>query len=203
MIWYEAEVRALERLAAPASAATLFYGGSSIRLWSTLSEDFPGCRIVNRGFGGATLAACVHYFDRLVVPVRPANIVLYAGDNDIGDGRSAAEVLRLFRTFRERVQSRLGPVPLTFVSIKPSPARWPLIKTIQEVNEAIRREPVNYIDIFHSMLDAGGMPDRRFFDPDGLHLSAEGYRLWVTIFRTQQNQIFTDCSHTVTESPLM
>ena len=39
-----------------------------------------GPLIVSTTFDGSTLAACVHYFDRLVTPVRPRSLVLYAGD---------------------------------------------------------------------------------------------------------------------------
>ena len=35
----------------------LFYGRSSIRLWTTLEQDFPGLPVVNRSFGGSTMAA--------------------------------------------------------------------------------------------------------------------------------------------------
>ncbi len=37
--------------------------------------------------------ACDYFFDRLVVPVHPRSLLLYAGDNDLGDGRSVEEVL--------------------------------------------------------------------------------------------------------------
>src|SRR5208337_3077981 len=54
------EVRWLERtrnlgLVDPPPVA--FYGSSSIRLWETLQEDFPGIGVVNLGFGGSSLAA--------------------------------------------------------------------------------------------------------------------------------------------------
>ena len=61
MLWYELEVRGIERRlrkAPPAAGSTAFYGGSSIRLWETLREDFPAARPINLGFGGATLEAC-------------------------------------------------------------------------------------------------------------------------------------------------
>src|SRR6185369_1814803 len=71
--------------------AVLFYGSSSIRLWATLAEDFPGLAVVNRGFGGSTLAECVQEMERLVFPVQPRAIVLYAGENDLDQGASAEQ----------------------------------------------------------------------------------------------------------------
>ncbi len=91
MDWYEDEVRMLEREreADPGPADPVaFYGSSSIRLWDDIAADLGDPRIVNLGFGGSTLAACAHYFGRVVVPYRPRSVVVYAGDNDLGDGRS-------------------------------------------------------------------------------------------------------------------
>ena len=66
----------------------VFYGSSSIRLWITLAEDFDP-RVLNLGFGGSTLEACDYFFSRLVMPVSPRSLLLYAGDNDLGDGRES------------------------------------------------------------------------------------------------------------------
>ena len=86
---YQGEVAALERrrrAEPPPPGVVAFYGSSSIRLWDSLAEDFFDVPVINLGFGGSTLAACVHYFDRLVVPCKPGALVFYAGENDIGDG---------------------------------------------------------------------------------------------------------------------
>jgi len=95
MQWYEAEVRDLvSRLAAQSiPSPVVFYGSSTIRLWTHLAADLRSDRIVNAGFGGSTLEACLYFFDRVVTPLRPASLILYAGDNDLGDGRSPAQVL--------------------------------------------------------------------------------------------------------------
>src|SRR5579863_5577261 len=84
MDWYESEVQALERTSLSrvnGNHPPVFYGSSSIRLWDTLAEDFDP-RVLNLGFGGATLEACDYFFARLVPPVNPRSLLLYAGDND-------------------------------------------------------------------------------------------------------------------------
>ena len=80
MEWYEAEVRALEETRAtqsPPPDPAVFYGSSSITLWSTLARDLGTARAVNLGFGGSTLEACVWFFERLVPPAGPASLVVY------------------------------------------------------------------------------------------------------------------------------
>jgi lysophospholipase L1-like esterase len=197
--WYEAEVRGLERtLRKPEPTPTppiVFYGSSSIRLWSTLAEDLGDPRIVNLGFGGSTLAACAYFFERLVVPRKPCSLVVYAGDNDLGDGRSANEVVASFRELLGKVDALLGPIPFTFLSIKPSPARWNLIETIRAVNATIRtdlqaRPNSTYIDIFDAMLGADGRPRAELFAEDGLHLSDPGYQVWAERILLNRDTVF-------------
>lgn len=191
MEWYEPEVQELEKLnatAPPSAGAVLFYGSSSIRLWTTLSEDMAPWPVVNRAFGGSTLAACVHFFDRLVVPCVPGSIVLYAGDNDLGDGRAPDDVVRSLRALLARIDATLGSIPVAYVSIKPSPARWNLRDKILRVNSAahalLEQRPAGYfVDVYASMLGPDGRPRAELFDTDGLHLNARGYQVWTQALR--------------------
>jgi lysophospholipase L1-like esterase len=199
--WYEAEVRAMEKVRAadPPRGSTVFYGSSSIRLWTSLADDFNGivtdAGIVNLGFGGSTLAACAWFFERLVVPCRPRSLVVYAGDNDLGDGRTPEDVLRSFHFLSRKVTQHLGPIPFAFISVKPSPARLHLIDRIRRTNAMIQRELATreggcYIDIFPPMLGGDGQPRRELFLEDGLHLSPAGYRLWTQVVSAHRGCIF-------------
>jgi lysophospholipase L1-like esterase len=202
MEWYEAEVRELEknrlRNLYPQCPA-VFYGSSSIRLWSSLAADLQSLRVVNLGFGGSTLAACVHFFERLVPPAAPSSLIVYAGDNDLGDGRSADDVIASFRALSTRVRAHCDGIPFGFISIKLSPARFHLRAAIDTVNEAIRTQMEAlpdgfFIDVASAMLD-GGRPRQQLYLEDGLHLSRAGYDVWAAILRTYSNRIFIrDCS---------
>ena len=203
MQWYEAEVRALERASParlppqarfpPEARPPVFYGSSSFRLWDTLAEDV-GRGILNLAFGGSTLEACDHFFMRLVPPVNPRSLLLYAGDNDLGDGRSPERVFRFFRSLADKVEA-LGPIPFGFISVKPSPARFPIVDRIRRLNDLVRREiearPSGYyVDVFPAMLDAAGKPRPELYSDDGLHLNRDGYRLWGRLLDPYRNQIF-------------
>src|SRR4051812_9240542 len=122
MFWYEDEVKALERHAVHSANGhpPVFYGSSSFRLWTTLAEDFDP-RVLNLAFGGSTLEACAWFFDRVVTPARPRSLLIYAGDNDLGDGRTVDDVFRFFRSLAEKVAALAAPIPFGFVSVKPSP----------------------------------------------------------------------------------
>ena len=163
MIWYEAEVRELEQgvlARVNGERPPVFYGSSSFRLWDTLAKDFDP-RVLNLGFGGSTLEACDHFFARLVPPVNPRSLLVYAGDNDLGDGRSVEAVVGYFHSLAGKVEESLGDAPFGFVSIKPSPARWPIIDRIRKVNDLVRREMVGipggyFVDVYSAMLNASG-----------------------------------------------
>lgn len=168
-------------------AAVLFYGSSSIRLWTTLAADFAHLPVVNHGFGGSTLAECVQELDRLVFPVNPRAVVLYAGDNDLDQGTRPEGVAALLEAFVDRTCARLGPTPIFFLAIKPSPVRFWNIGNIRRANDLARgviaeRWPyVHFVDVFHPMLNGTGEPRRELFTEDGLHMNRAGYELWTTL----------------------
>jgi lysophospholipase L1-like esterase len=198
MDWYEAEVHALEKslheTPLPEDPA-VFYGSSSIRMWSDLASDLQDLRAVNVGFGGSTLEACAFYFERLVASLDPASIVVYAGDNDLGDGRSPQHALGCFRSLADKVEQLPAAVPFGFVSIKLSPVRVGLRTQIVCANSLIqeeiaRRPQAYYIDVFEAMLDETGQPRPELFLEDGLHLSRVGYRLWAELLEPYRNRIF-------------
>ena len=172
----------------------LFYGSSSIRLWQTLAEDFPARVVVNRGFGGSTLADCVEEMERLVYPVHPRAVVLYAGENDLDQGASAEQVEDLFREFAEKLDDRLGLIPLVFISIKPSPSRAWALPQIRRANDLVRAALADwpnarFLDVFPLMLDAAGKVRREFFTEDWLHMSRAGYLLWAAQVRACLDEI--------------
>jgi lysophospholipase L1-like esterase len=198
MEWYEQEVRVMERhlqMFPPPAGLVAFYGSSSMRLWESLEVDFHDVGVLNLAFGGSTLEACGYYFDRLVVPCHPRSIVCYAGDNDLGDGRTPDEVMASFRKLLVKVDAHLTEIPFTMLSIKPSPARWHLADQIRYSNEKIRMELLgrdrgHFIDIFSSMLGIDGRPDDTLFLEDGLHVSPKGYQVWKRLLLDRAGEIF-------------
>lgn len=177
---------AADRAQPPAPGGIVFVGSSSIRLWTSLAEDFPGRRVLNRGFGGSTIADATRHVEPLVTRYAPRTIVFYAGDNDLAAGATPAQVRADFDAFVRAVRERLPSARILFVSIKPSPSRSALLPAMREANASIRDdarrlENVGYVDVFTPMLDAQGRPRAELFGADGLHMNRAGYVLWVSI----------------------
>src|SRR5688572_9497643 len=107
---FEAEILAFvtaDSTNPPPRQGILFIGCSCIRLWKTLTLDFPQLRTINRGFGGSQIADSIHYAERIVIPYAPRQIVMYAGGNDINAGKSSEEVLADFQKFVEKLHRSL------------------------------------------------------------------------------------------------
>lgn len=172
----------------PPRNAVLFVGSSSIRMWTTLAPDFPGVPVINRGFGGSAIADSTYYADRIIVPYHPRLIVMYAGDNDIAEGCTPQQVLDEFKAFVARVRRGLPDVAIAYISIKPSIAREAMWPRMREANRLIdgwtrTQSRVTFVDVAPKMLGAGGKPRASLFRPDGLHMTAAGYAIWIQALR--------------------
>ena len=163
----------------------LFVGSSSIVYWPT-ATSFPACAALNRGFGGAHISDVLHFYSETVAAYHPRAIVIYAGDNDLADGKSAARVFEDFKSFVATVHRDFPDAPVYFLSIKPSGSRWQLWETMVEVNHLVEtwagtQPKVEYVDVATPMLGGDDTPRDELFVDDRLHLNEKGYELWDSI----------------------
>jgi len=186
---WEHDISAFEQKdqeAFPPKHAVLFVGSSSIRLWKTLASDFPNHKVINRGFGGSFLSDTAHFADRIVLPYEPSFIVVYAGGNDLNTHHTPEQVCDAFKSLVSRVREKQPSTPIAFISLAGNPRRWEQVENVKKANalvEAFTKEQANllFIDVFHAMLGADGVPRPEIFGPDRLHMNAEGYELWTSI----------------------
>lgn len=198
MQWYESEVSHLEtriRNGEIKKGANLFYGSSSFTLWKDIKSDLAPHNIENVAFGGSTIEACVHFFDRLIVPCEPKSIIFYAGDNDIGNGVYHSDVMARFEALLAKRAHTLSGIKFTFISLKPSPARHNLLHRIRLVNSYVKArleelDNVQYLDVHSLMYTPDGMPNPELFNEDGLHMNAAGYDIWRNLLLSHSNKIF-------------
>ena len=157
----------------------MFVGSSSIRLWN-VKEAFPEFATSNHGFGGSQMADSVYFFERIVAPVKPSVIVVYAGDNDIAQKKTPQVVADDFTQFAEKVKKQLPDCrKVIYLAIKPSVKRWALAENIKATNQLIQTrcekdDRLQFLDVWTPMLDAGGLPRPELLLKDGLYMSPEG-----------------------------
>ncbi len=173
----------------PPAGATLFIGSSSIRFWRTLSNDFAGHAVLNRGFGGSQISDVLLYPEEIVFPYKPRVIVFYCGGNDINAGKTPERVFRDFMLFAGAVRETLPGTKLFYISIAPNPARFSQVPKILQANRMIEgychehRGETEFIDIYPLMLNPDGNPRPELYGPDRLHMSPAGYALWARVVR--------------------
>jgi len=147
-----------------------------------MQKDFPGYPVLNCGFGGSRLTDCVRYASRLVIPRKPAAIVIYAGDNDLALGTPPEQVFQSFQRLFEIFRAYSPSVPIAFVSVKPSPARLKYLPNIIKFNDLVEqylheKPETDYIDIYSDMLGPDHKPIASLFVNDQIHLSPAGYQI--------------------------
>ncbi|HLJ54473.1 MAG TPA: GDSL-type esterase/lipase family protein [Chthonomonadaceae bacterium] len=182
---WEKEIAAYEaadRANPPARGGILFIGSSTIRMWNSLAQDFPGRNVINRGFGGSELADSTHFIPRIGLEYEPKQIFLRAGGNDIHAGRPSEEVASDFADFVRTVRARLPDAEIVYITFNPAPSRWSENDKLQKLNALIKKESrrmrrVKLCDAYDICLDANGEARRELFLPDMLHFNAEGYKL--------------------------
>ena len=180
------KLTATDNLTTKMADAVVFVGSSSIRFWTSLEQDFPGVRSINRGFGGSELADSVYYADRLVTFHRPRAVVLYAGENDLAAGKSPETVLADFQAFRTKVQAALPKTKILYLAIKESPSRARIREQVLTANKLIAADCAahpgcTFVDVATPMLDASGKTRPELFRDDQLHMKPEGYAIWTKV----------------------
>jgi lysophospholipase L1-like esterase len=183
-----AAFEAADRTNPPPKEAILFVGSSSIRLWKTLDRDFSEFVVINRGFGGSHMSDSVEFAERIVLPYRPRVIVVYAGDNDIAQGKPPQQVAEDFRAFVKKVHAALPATRIAYLAVKASPSRWTLAEQMRSVNRRIAEfagtdKRLAFVDVWTPMLGTNELPRPELFQPDQLHLNAKGYELWTNLLR--------------------
>lgn len=174
-----------DSLNAPPKNAILFIGSSSFTMWKDVQNDFPGYKIINRGFGGSTLPDQLRYVNEIVYPYNPKQVFIYCGENDLAasDTVTGEEVAARFYELFKLIRQKLPRTQVTYISMKPSPSRQLLLSKMIRGNELIRKflaskKRTAYIDVYREMIDDEGKPRTDIFLDDNLHMNEEGYAIW-------------------------
>ena len=188
---WEKEISAYEaadRANPPQKGGLLFTGASTIRRWTTLAQDFPRHRVLNRGVGGSEIVDVTHFAERIVFPYAPRMIFFRSGGNDIFHGKSPEEAFADFKTFVETVHAKLPMTDVVFISQNPTVARasqWEKEKALNALAAAYARavHHAGYIDVADMVLGPDGQPRLELFVADKLHFSPAGYKLFAERIR--------------------
>ncbi len=181
------EFAAADKTKKPSGRGVLFVGSSSVRMWKTMVTDFRDVPvIINRGYGGSTLEDSSHMVRQLVTQYQPSQVLVYAGENDLQEGRTPTQVLASMKRLVQGVRAELPGARIAFIAIKPSPSRANLLPLMKVSNALVAeylmtQHNAEYIDVYTPMLTGDGQPRPELFLPDMLHMNAAGYAMWQAI----------------------
>jgi len=86
------------------------------------------------------------------------------------------------------VHGALPQARIVVIAVKPSLLRWAVYDNMKKANTLMRayidsHKGLEYVEVGPPMLGTDGKPRPELFVPDGLHLTAEGYKLWTGLLR--------------------
>jgi lysophospholipase L1-like esterase len=102
------------------------------------------------------------------------------------DTVSAQLVFDRFKKLYTDIRLVMPDVPVLFVSLKPSPARWQMRDRMIAANKLIKKylkkkNNAAFVSVWNDMLGADGKPMPDIFVGDNLHMNAKGYAIWQKI----------------------
>lgn len=164
----------------------VFTGSSSIRLWTSLPQDFPDLPVLNLGFGGSIANDLSAHFNTLIARTKPRLVVTYTGGNDLNAKLSVDEAFADYIGFLERVHRELPQTRVLINSVKIAASRAAQIPQVHALNARLEawaktQDWARYIDTTSYLADEQGRPRAEFYRKDRLHLNDEGYRRWKSI----------------------
>ena len=179
-----------DSLQMPARNGILFIGSSSIRKWTDLEQRFSDKPIIRRGVGGCTIEQLVDYYTPFIMyPYHPRKIFIYAGENDIAEGKTGKVTAREFYKLWALIKQNLPNAEIYFMAIKPSPSRAKFFPQVKIANALVKdfikkRKKTHYVDVASAILDpVTKQPDTSLFESDMLHLNSKGYDKWQTVLQ--------------------
>jgi lysophospholipase L1-like esterase len=189
---YGAQVVAIHERAQKLSGENptlVLLGSSSFRLWPHTDTVFAGFDVINAGFGGSCFHDAWLLRDTLIYAFEPSVVLLYEGDNDLNDGVEVEDILADAANLLDDLSRRLPTSEVVVVAPKASRARYHLKDQYLELNAGLRSiamdQGAHWVDFWDAQHNANGELREELFIHDKLHLSAEGYAVWVQELRRQ------------------
>ncbi len=186
---YTERVRQFARDAAIDSCDIVMLGNSLTENGGDWAARLGVRKVVNRGISGDDAAGMAHRLVQ-ILPGRPKAIFLMAGINDISHGLTPSQVASAVEDVVALIRRGSPSTRLYVQSLLPideGAGKWKLLAgksaDIAAVNALLadycRRSGIEFIDLYPKFVRRGTSTLRRELSRDGLHLTAQGYKLWA------------------------
>lgn len=175
---------------------TVFMGDSITELWNLNAYFVPSDGVIeNRGIGGDISTHMARRFEADVLQLRPRNVVILAGTNDVArmlEKKSDEEIIQTVVSAIESMMdaARAAKINVFVCSILPTnpdtKAHDGKKRILPQINEKLRAackaRGCVYVDYWSEMIDAGG-DLRKDLANDGLHPHYAGYEIMARLVK--------------------
>ena len=162
---------------------TVFIGSSIIENWN-FEKLFRNKDFINRGVGDDDSSDILKRFEEDVIDLKPKNVVIYLGANDIKKRLSSYQSKdNLKQMLKLSYENKIDPLVLLFLPVNyksNSALRYTHPKDkMRALNEQLvkicEQDNTAYIDLFSTVSKRDDFFELYF--SDGIHLNAKGYQL--------------------------
>ena len=176
----------------PHSRKDIVFLGNSITDRVDWNELLGMRQVRNRGISGDITFGVLQRLNE-VIQGQPSKVFILIGINDISRNLPDSLILENYRKMIHRIRSgsprtkiffqTLLPVNNTFTQFRNHYNKDAHILWLNDQIRAFSGQPgVQVIDLYPHFLDRGGKLDARYTE-DGLHLNAEGYKVWAKLLK--------------------
>jgi lysophospholipase L1-like esterase len=156
--------------------------GHSLIEFGDWGRLLPGHTVTNLGRAGETTAGLLGRLDDATRTHQNVDAVaLMSGTNDILAGEDS--FLHEYRSVARRLRRAYPRALVLLHTVLPISPDWVSAGEIARMNAAIARigaeTGVTFLDLTDRFTGRGGLPREELYDPDGVHLSEAGYRVWA------------------------
>ena len=172
----------------------IFFGNSITEggRWAELSGDNS---VINRGIGGDITFDLLKRVDD-VIKRTPSKLFILIGINDISKDIPDEVIVNNYKKIISKVQQQSPGTKIYVQSILPLnttvegfPQHYDKMGHVTSVNILLKKMTVQagstFVNLYPLFLDANKRLDKKY-TIDGLHLKAEGYKVWVTYLRQKK-----------------
>jgi lysophospholipase L1-like esterase len=176
----------------PDASTDIIFLGNSITAGVDWIELLGNTRVRNRGISGDITFGLLQRLDE-ITKGKPAKVFILIGINDISRNIPDSVIVRNYCLLIQRIRASsprtkiyfhtLLPVNNTFTQFKNHYNKDAHVHFVNaELKKIAKEEKITLIDLYPHFLDGQGRLDKKY-TIDGLHLNAEGYKVWAGILK--------------------
>ena len=170
--------------------------GNSITEFGNWKQLLRDSSVANFGIAGDNTFGMLERL-QFVFARQPARLIIEAGINDIGQGVPTGMIVGNIRSIVQYVRVKSPRTMVYVVSLLPTndnsrkvypqlAGKNTLVRQVnRKLQEAAATSDYGYVDLASLVTDPAGNLDNRFARTDGVHLNAEGYKIWVGLIENK------------------